>query len=392
MRKNKKGFVITEVLIISTVVMGLLIFMYAQFKNINRNYQYSFKYDTVQSMYLTNNIVNYINDGSYDLLVENLNNSGIGYLDITSCSVYDFTTSNYCQILFEKSNVEQILFTKEDLIELKTNMYNLEESMKEYIKNIKTSNLQNDYRIIVKYKDQTFATMRFNKGNTYINNGIFAHLDAINNTGGGHSNEIAHWEDLSGNNNYAILYNNPNWNANSLVFNGNNYAQINNTSNIDFINGFTYQLRLKIVQEIENNDKENFHLFSNSENSGVMLTYSKTNKTITPTIYIDNDIGIEQISISNNKKIEYGKYYTVTVTYDNNLLKLYIDGELIDQVEKIGKIVSSHLPLSLGTFPTNNMNIINGYANMEIQILLMYNRALSNYEVLKNYQIDESRF
>jgi len=162
MIKNNKGFVITEILIISTVVIGVLIFVYAQFKNINRSYQYSFKYDTVQGMYLTNNIINYINDDSYDTLVTKLNTSELGYIDITECDIVDFSTSEYCKMLFNKSEVEQVLFTEENLARIKSDMASLPEDMKQYINNISSANAINDYRIIIKFKNQTFATMRFN--------------------------------------------------------------------------------------------------------------------------------------------------------------------------------------------------------------------------------------
>jgi len=73
MIKNNKGFAITEVLILSTVIIGVLIFMYSQFKNINRSYQISFKYDTVEGMYLANNIINYISDDNYDKRIHRFN-------------------------------------------------------------------------------------------------------------------------------------------------------------------------------------------------------------------------------------------------------------------------------------------------------------------------------
>ena len=105
MIKNNKGFVITEVLILSTVIMGVLVFMYTQFKAINRGYQYSFKYDTPQGLYLANNIINYINDGNYDKLVELLNNTPKGYLDITECNIDNSNLISYCNTLFQKSDI-----------------------------------------------------------------------------------------------------------------------------------------------------------------------------------------------------------------------------------------------------------------------------------------------
>ena len=107
MIKDNKGFVITEVLILSTVIIGVLIFMYSQFKNVNRSYQYSFKYDTVEGMYLANNIVNYINDGNFDKLVELLNNDSKGYIDITECNIENSNLISYCSSLFQKTGVEK---------------------------------------------------------------------------------------------------------------------------------------------------------------------------------------------------------------------------------------------------------------------------------------------
>lgn len=386
MIKNNKGFVVTEVLIISTVVIGILIFMYAQFKNINRSYQYSFKYDTVQGMYLTNNIVNYINDGSYDILVENLNNSGLGYLDITECSVLHFTTSNYCQMLFDKSEVEQVLFVKENLIDLKTGMFDLSEDMKEYINNITTSNAANDYRVIIKFKNQTFATMRFNKGENYVSNGLIVHLDAINNTGNGHSNDTTIWKDLSGNGNDATLYKNPIWSNNSIAFDGStNYARIDNTANMEFANGITWEMRLKIISL---GTKTYTEPFGNWNGAGGGIHYVSTNK-FTGQIYSGSSYPTITSSIISN----IGEYYTVTYTYDNTKATLYINGiEVASQNYDNLTITASSAPLALGGNPNPNSQSMDSYSNVEFENVLIYNRALTAYEVLKNYQIDESRF
>lgn len=388
MRKNNKGFVITEVLIISTVVIGILIFMYAQFKNINRNYQYSFRYDTVQGMYLANNIVNYINDESYDLLVEQLNSSGLGYLDITGCSVFYFNTSNYCQMLFDKSEVEQVLFTKENMIDLKSSMFDLSEDMKEYINNISPTNSENDYRIIIKYKNNTFATMKFNKGQTYVKNGLIVHLDAINNTGNGHSNEITTWNDLSGNNNHAILYNNPTWNNNSITFDGlTNYARIETTKNLSFGNGLTVEARIKVLSSKGTNISGNIDFLGNLEGNGFSISYSGANSFYSETYINDNTY-----KTTSNITQTSNDYHTITLTYDNKTLKIYEDGKLVGNNSIEGLMSVSEIPISLGGNPNSDMNYMDSYANIEFENILIYNRALTEYEVIKNYQIDKSRF
>lgn len=388
MIKNNKGFVITEVLIISTVVVGILIFVYAQFKNINRSYQNSFRYDTVQGMYLANNIVNYINDENYDILVENLNSSGLGYLDITKCSVFNFNTSNYCQMLFDKSEVEQVLFTKEDMIDLKSSMFDLSEEMKEYINSITPTNTENDYRIIIKYKNNTYATIKFNKGQTYVKNGLIVHLDANNNTGNGHSNEITTWADLSGNNNHATLYNNPIWNNNSIIFDGTtNYARIENTKNLIFENGITIEARIKILSFKGVNSSNNIEILGNWDTTGFGLNYSNTNSFYSES-YINNGFKkvTSYIQESNNE------FHTITLTYDNKILKIFEDGKLVGNTNVEGIMALSPLPISLGGNPSQNANHMDSYSNIELENVLIYNRTLTEYEVLKNYQIDESRF
>lgn len=386
MTKNNKGFAITEVLIISTVLIGVLIFMYAQFKNINRNYQYSFKYDTVQGMFLANNIVNYINEEDYDNLQQQLNESGLSYIDITDCNVNYFTSPTLCKVLFEKSNVKQIIFTKEDLKELKRSMFDLPEDTKQYINNITPINSSNDHRIIVKYKDETYATMRFNNGENYINNGLIAHLDGINNTGNGHTSNLNVWKDISENNNDAILYNSPIWTTNSIIFNGiDNYASIENTRNTDFSNGITIQTRVKILSFTGENSQGNIEYIGNTNNSGIGMYYSNTNNFYT-TIQLEDTNYILSSTITN----ALNKYHTIIITYDNKTLKLYEDGRLTSSKEIEGEIVPSNIPITLGG--NKNINIPETYANVEIQNVLIYNRALTQHEIMKNYQTDELRY
>lgn len=388
MTKNNKGFVITEVLVLATVIIGVLIFMYSQFKNITRSYEYSFKYDTVEGLYLANNIVNYINQGSYDTLVSNLSDKK--YLDIYNenegCNMNYFQTPNYCDMLFGESKIEQAYFTKENLKELKVNMQELNEDFKDFINSINTTNAFNDYRIIIKYKNGTFATMRFNKGQTYIQNGLIVHLDAINNTGQGHSNDTNIWKDLSGNNNDATLYNNPTWNSNALVLNGEtNYAKIENTKNLDISNKTTWEATINIVSLNGIKENNNIEILSNKEtNKGKSISYSK-DEYFYNSFYIGNNIEEIKPPTKQNMNITY----TITSVYDNNKIKLYINGELIEE-KTVTSPTNSTLPITLGTNPS--LEETNSYANIKYQNIRIYNRALTSDEILKNYQVDTTRY
>lgn len=387
MIKNNKGFVITEVLILSTVIMGVLTLMYVQFKSINRGYQYSFKYDTVEGLYLANNIVNYINDGNYDNLVEQVNNNPKGYIDITECSIENSTLISYCNSLFQKSEIEKILFTKEDLKDLKRNISDFDNDMQNYIKQIKTLNDEKDYRIIIKYKDNSFTTMRFNKGNEYVQSGLIAYLDGINNTGFGHSNDIQTWKDLSNHGNDATLYNNPTWSNNSLTFDGQtNYGLLNNTANQEFPNGLTWEVRVKILSATGKNNPTQTEFFGNWELGGGGIFYTDSNE-LKSQMFIN---GYKTITDQNSVKLS--ELYTITVTYDNNTQKLYINGNLTvtDTYSENTPIKSAIVPFGLGGNP--GPNSIGNYANVEFQNVLIYDRALTDNEVMRNYQTDMARY
>ena len=389
MIKNNKGFALTEILILSAVVIGVLTFMYIQFKNINRSYQYSFKYDTVEGMFLANNIVNYINNDNYDILVEKLNTNQEGYLDITSCDLELFQTPLFCEQLIQKSEIKQIIFTNENASKLKANMQKLDNDFQEYIKKIKTINTENDYRIIIKYNDGTFTTMRFNKGNAYVQNGLIAYLDGINNTGNGHSNEIQTWKDLSNHGNDATLYNNPTWSNNSLTFDGiDDYGVLTNTANQEFPNGLTVETRVKVLS-VDNGSNLTFITFLDNNNSysprdGLSQQMNKDTRKFFNRISVNNEWVISYQQESSNPE----EYYTVTTIYDGKKEKIYINGILDNSESKTGTYSQSSKPFNIGRQIQEG-----GYkANVEFQNILIYDRALTENEVLRNYQADMARY
>ncbi len=385
MIKNEKGFALTEILILSAVVIGVLTFMFIQFKTINRSYQRSFQYDTPEGLYIANNILKYIDDGNYDALVERLSINSKGYIDITDCDMDLYNTSSFCEDLYEKSGIEQIIFTKENPSEIKKNIKNFSNDMQDFIKQIKTINSESDYRIIIKYTNDTFATMRFNKGNSYVQDGLIVYLDGINNTGEGHSNDTTVWKDLSNNGNDATLYNNPTWNNSSLTFDGvDDYGILDNTANTQFPNGLTIEARIKIISLT--NTSQNYYIDNentSSSNDGLRQYIDKSTMKPATTLAINGSTYI----YTSNSSIELNKTYTITTTYDNNRITLYIDGNTVSLGNRPGVYPGSTLGINIGRqYRTGKCS------NIEFQNILLYNRALSENEVKRNYQADMSRY
>lgn len=157
-KNNKKGFIFTETIIISVVVLGALIFIYTQFMNINKSYQKSFRYNNVDKLYAVKNIIDYINTDGLDNLISSFTGE---YIDITTCPSQYFIETTYCQDLYKNLGIKTVLFVKEDITTLK-NQNNLPftEEMKSYLKTISVKK-ENRYRIIAEFEDNTFATLKF---------------------------------------------------------------------------------------------------------------------------------------------------------------------------------------------------------------------------------------
>lgn len=162
-KKNNKGFMLAETMIVSVFVLTTLVVVYAQFRMINSSYNYTFKYNTVNSLYLTDGIRNYLQENILPSLISELKNNDQKYIDITNCSETYLGNKNYCQNLFKVSEVKQIIITDDNLDQLKQKLDEiryLDENMIDFIKTVKYEGLSDTYRIIVLFEDSTYASIK----------------------------------------------------------------------------------------------------------------------------------------------------------------------------------------------------------------------------------------
>lgn len=161
-KNNKKGFILAETIAVSVIIMTSLVIVYTQFVTLNNNYKSSFKYDNVNNLYLVNNLRDFIKNDGLDRLIQLVDNRE--YVDITSCPNYIFDEYLYCRLLIDNSNIKTVLFTKEDISELKNSIDDTDYSqeMKNYVKKINNST-ENSQRLIVEFNDDTYATLLFSK-------------------------------------------------------------------------------------------------------------------------------------------------------------------------------------------------------------------------------------
>ena len=157
---NNKGFVLLETLVVTIFISGVLIFLFSQFSSLSRSYEESYKYNKVDGIYALNNISKYILDDWE--LYNKIDNNTDDYINITDCSI--FTNVDYCKKLFEYENIDTILVTKNNFD--KEKIVDYDDDLLLFIKKIQLkSNTKEKYRLIAKFKDDTFATMRFGDTN-----------------------------------------------------------------------------------------------------------------------------------------------------------------------------------------------------------------------------------
>lgn len=166
-KKFKRGFVLAETVGVSMIVIGALTFIYVQFASITKSYSISFKYDNVAQLYAVNNIKSYLSKENSSKINELVNTDG--YVDITDCPVDYFVNSAYCDALFNKLGVKNVLIITKDLDTLKNtpifdnNSNKYSQQFKNYVNYIKNQNDCN--RIVVEFNDDTYANLNVCEGN-----------------------------------------------------------------------------------------------------------------------------------------------------------------------------------------------------------------------------------
>ena len=159
MKKDNRGFMLVEALVMSTVIIGVMVYMFIQFQSLNKNYDKSFKYNTVFGLYVTNEVKNYLSARNViDDLASSL--SSQAYITV------DYQGDTTWTALKEKANINQVILTKENLVDLKgKNIEGISPKFRDYINYLKVNNNIGMYRILIEFKDDTYASLRIEVSN-----------------------------------------------------------------------------------------------------------------------------------------------------------------------------------------------------------------------------------
>ena len=159
MKKNQRnGFMLLETLLVSTFVLGVLTYIFLHFSALKRSYEDSFKYNTVPALYGVKNINQIIvTSNGYNILKGQIND--LGYVQF-ECALVSNTST--CISLLNDLNVEKVYFVNDlvfrDNVNTNTVIFS-DNELYYFARKIGYSSNDKDYRLIVKYRDNTFATI-----------------------------------------------------------------------------------------------------------------------------------------------------------------------------------------------------------------------------------------
>ncbi len=169
MKKIKeKGFMLTETLIVTVFVGTILLFMFTKLQKINANYSKVYTYNTLTGVYNAGNVKNYLTNNYLEKLILNYRNTADPYIDITNCNLEYYASSSYCTELYQDLNIDKVLFLESDMYKNKwtsTSTSGLSQGMIDFIDYVNEDNEGDLYRLVVSYKDGTYASVRIKGGN-----------------------------------------------------------------------------------------------------------------------------------------------------------------------------------------------------------------------------------
>jgi len=153
--KNSNGFMLIETLVVTLFVSGVLIYLFIQFNNLDKNYEDSFSYNTIEGLYALNNVKEYIlNDSKILLSLQDVETSG--YINLKNCD--NVTDREYCEELLKLINVNKIYIAKNHFDE--ELFINTDNDFKKFLSKISSQGIEK-YRLLAEFNDSTYATIRF---------------------------------------------------------------------------------------------------------------------------------------------------------------------------------------------------------------------------------------
>lgn len=159
MKNNKKGFLLAETLIVATFVTSTLIVLFIQLTNITSDYDVTFKYNTIDGLYSTNSIIDYLKENAINSEIQSELNDN-NYISLSYCPFEYLYESNFCAVLLEKLNVKNVLIVVNNPAQLINELEQNRSFSETFINFVKYIKFENElYRLIVEFHDESYVSL-----------------------------------------------------------------------------------------------------------------------------------------------------------------------------------------------------------------------------------------
>ena len=157
---NNRGYIMTEALIISAIVLTALILIYAQFSRLNKSYNESYYFNSVNGLYALNQVATFLDDDG----ITNITNALTNYLDITDCRYA--TDVDYCKLLIDGTNIKYLLYTSNKPSVLMTSLVNnnpYDLRLQNFVKTLSAPSGVCSHMLVAEFYDGTYAAIPYNE-------------------------------------------------------------------------------------------------------------------------------------------------------------------------------------------------------------------------------------
>lgn len=165
MKKNNRGFLLAESLVVSTFVLTVLILLYIQFSNLTTNYKNSYNYNNVESIYDLSSVSNYLLNNNYNL--SNQLTASKPYVVVYkngSCNMDAGIIDSFCDNLINKMDAKTVIYTSSDISVIQNYVSahddsNINQHLREFISRVETATVKNKGRLFAEFNNGTYATI-----------------------------------------------------------------------------------------------------------------------------------------------------------------------------------------------------------------------------------------
>ena len=207
----------------------------------------------------------------------------------------------------------------------------------------------------------------------YVTDGLIVYYDAINNTGNGHANNITTWKNL-----VSDKYN-------GIIHGGVWHEEYFQTDGIDdWVDvGLIKEPNITIESVVAHGDTYNSYGISNFDSGGIDL--SDYNKSGYNGLMVYTN-GYK--TIDSSKRYTVNKIYSLSGSYNGRTAKFFENGDKYSLEVNAPISYASNTIYALGGNPSGTS--CGMFTKEKIYSIRIYNRALTDEEVLQNYNMDKA--